>query len=170
MVVVKKDVMLSAGPLQLSTGLSSGCEAAVHAIADLFSEPNIQGILLVDTANAFSSLNRKAALHNISYICPALATVLNNCYRHPAKLIVPGEGEILSQEGTTQHDPLGMAMIALSVVPLILKFRESYPHLRQVGFADDASRAGTFQSLKLASWYVKRMRRKPKLFFMNLVL
>ena len=39
--VVKKDVMLSAGPLQVCTRLSSGCEAAVHAIADHFSEPDI---------------------------------------------------------------------------------------------------------------------------------
>ena len=57
MVVVKKNVMLSAGPLQVCTGLSSGCEAAVHAITDLFSEPDIQGVLLVDAANVFNSLN-----------------------------------------------------------------------------------------------------------------
>ena len=95
MIVVKKDVMVSAGPLQMCTGIPSGCEAAVHAMTELFKEPESQGLLLVDAENAFNSLNRKVALHNISYVCPALAIVLNNCYRMPSCLIVPGGGELL---------------------------------------------------------------------------
>ena len=81
MIVVKKDVMVSAGPLQLCTGIPSGCEATVHAMAELFEEPENQGVLLADAENAFNSLNRKVALHNIFYVYPALATVLNNCYQ-----------------------------------------------------------------------------------------
>ena len=57
---------------------------------------NSQRVLLVDAENAFNSLNRKVALHNI-YVCPALAIVLNNCYQMPSRLIVPGGGELLSK-------------------------------------------------------------------------
>jgi len=148
MIVVKKDVMVSAGPLQLCTGIPSGCKVAVRAMAELFEEPESQGVLLVDAENAFNSLNRKVVLHNIVYVCPALATVLNNCYQTPSRLIVPGGGELLSKEGITQGDPLGMAMFALSIVPLILKLSETGESLSQVWFADDASGAGSLQGLR----------------------
>lgn len=43
-------------------------------------------------------------LYNISilHICPAFSTILSNTYTEPVRLFVAGEGEILSQEGTTQ--------------------------------------------------------------------
>ena len=74
----------STSPLQACTGIPSGCEAAVHAMTKLLKEPEIQGVLLVDAANAFNSLNRRITLHNISYVCPALATMLKNCYQTPS--------------------------------------------------------------------------------------
>ena len=91
-------------------------EAAVHAVCHIFSLEDTEGILLVDGANAFNSLNRKAALHNMKFICPALATA--NTYQPPTRMFVSGGGEVLSSEGTTQDDPLGMAMYALAVIPL----------------------------------------------------
>ena len=49
----------------MCTGIPSGCEAAVHAMTELFEEPENQGVLLVDAENTFKSSNRKVALHNI---------------------------------------------------------------------------------------------------------
>ena len=63
--IVKKDVLLSAGPLQLCAGTPSGCEAAMHTMIELFDEPDIPGVLLVDATNVSNSLNRKGALHNV---------------------------------------------------------------------------------------------------------
>ena len=134
--------------LQLCTGVPSGCEAAVYAMSKLFNDGNIQGVLLIDAANAFNSLNRNVALHNMNYVCPAITTILNNCYRQPTRLIIPGEGEITSQEGTTQGDPLGMAMFALAMVPMILDLSKKCPPIVQTWFADDASGAGSLQNLK----------------------
>ena len=84
----------------------------------------------------------------MNYVCPAITTILNNCYRQPTRLIVPGEGEITSQEGTTQGDPLGMAMFALAMVPMILDLSKKCPPIVQTWFADDASGAGSLQNLK----------------------
>ena len=67
--VVKKDVMLSAGPLQACSGIPSGGEAAIHAVRETFTRAGTEGVLLVDASNAFNSLNRKVALLNMRYVC-----------------------------------------------------------------------------------------------------
>ena len=71
-------------------------------------------------------------------MCPALKTILVNCYQSPVCPFASGGGEILSKEGTTQGDPLSMAMFALSMVPLIKKLKEKCELTMQVWFADDA--------------------------------
>ena len=64
------DIQDAAGPLQVCAGQDGGCEAAVHAMRQLFAEPEVQGALLVDASNAFNTINRQSALHNIKSICP----------------------------------------------------------------------------------------------------
>ena len=84
----------------------------------IFQDHCTEAALLVDATNAFNSINRQSALHNINVLCPTLAHVLVNMYRHPVRLFVPGSGEISSTEGTTQGDPLAMAMYAIAITPL----------------------------------------------------
>lgn len=115
---------------------------------DVFEQSETEGVLLIDASNAFNSLNRKVALLNMKYVCPALETTLMNCYQSPVRLFVSGGCEILSKEGTTQGDPLGMAMFALSMVPLIKKLMEKCESAMQIWFADDAAGVGTLVNLK----------------------
>ena len=84
----------------------------------IYDDPETQALLLVDARNAFNSLNRHAALRNIRWICPSIATILINIYRDPAQLFVGGQ-TLLSCEGTTQGNPLAMAMYGLAIIPLI---------------------------------------------------
>ena len=84
----------------------------------LFQSPDAEAVLLVDATNAFNSLNRQTALRNIQHLCPSLATVLINTYRKETPLFIDGE-TVSSQEGTTQGDPLAMAMYAIAITPLI---------------------------------------------------
>ena len=79
---------------------------------NMFDDSDCEAALLVDATNAFNCVNRQAALHNISIFCPAFSTILKNTYAQPVRLFVVGEGEIPSCEGTTQGDPLAMAMYA----------------------------------------------------------
>ena len=53
------------GPCKYAQVVRGGWEAAVHAVRQLYRDPNLQTILLVDASNAFNSVNRRAALHNI---------------------------------------------------------------------------------------------------------
>ena len=63
--VFRNDIVTSSGNLQLCGGQRSGCEIAIHAAVDLFSDDDTHGILQIDARNAFNSLNRKVAVHNI---------------------------------------------------------------------------------------------------------
>ena len=93
--VVKPELMESAGNLQLCAGQEAGCEAAIHAMEEIFKEDETDGLLLVDATNAFNSINRNALLHNIQYICPALSTYVRNCYNVPSRLFITGGKGIL---------------------------------------------------------------------------
>ena len=64
------DIALAAGPLQTCAGQSAGSEAAVHAMRAMFDDSDCEAALLVDATNAFNCVNRQAALHNISILCP----------------------------------------------------------------------------------------------------
>ncbi len=104
--ILSPDIKEAAGPLQVSAGQIGGCEAAIHAMRLAFNNQKAEGALLIDAENAFNSINRTAALHNISILCPPFSRVLINTYRNPVRMVVPGDGEIASCEGTTQGDPL----------------------------------------------------------------
>ena len=76
--VAKKDVIEASGSLQLCAGQKSGSEAAVHAMHTLFEADSTDAVLLIDASNAFNSLNRAAALHNIRVLCPMIAVYAIN--------------------------------------------------------------------------------------------
>ena len=84
-----------------------GVESGVHSIRELFKVN--EAVLLVDASNAFNSLNRRVALHNVQVLCPSFATILVNCYREPSNMYIEGE-TILSREGLTQGDPLSCSV------------------------------------------------------------
>ena len=88
--VTKPDVIDASGSLQVCAGHKSGSEAAIHAMRELFEHDNSDAVLLIDASNAFNSLNRAAALQNITVLCPSLATYAINTYREPARLFIVG--------------------------------------------------------------------------------
>ena len=51
--------------------------------------------------NDFKSINRKVIIHNISILCPDISTFVTKCYATPALVLVIGDTEIMSIEGTT---------------------------------------------------------------------
>ena len=145
--VAKKDVIEASGSLQLCAGQKSGSEAAVHAMHTLFEADSTDAVLLIDASNAFNSLNRAAALHNIRVLCPMIAVYAINTYRQTARLFIVGGKELVSAEGTIQGDPLAMALYALSIQPLITCL-QSKSSSKQCWFADDASGIGSVGVLK----------------------
>ena len=145
--VVELDIQEASGCLQMCGGQISAIEAVVHAPRTAFDSNDTEAMLLVDATNAFNSLNRQVALHNIRRLCPPLATILINTYRAPTDLFVDGD-TLQSQEGTTQGDPLAMPMYVLATIPLIKKLKGSS---KQIWYADDATTAGKIADLR--AWW-----------------
>ena len=149
-VFLKEVIREAAGPLQVCAGHSAGSEAAIHAMSQVFVEGGTDGILLIDASNAFNRMNRSDALHNIQIICKENVTIINT-YSSPSRLFICGGGEISSQEGTTQGDPLAMPWYSVNASIMIQSLRTSIPAVKQVWLTDDS--AGGGQIAPLYNWY-----------------
>ena len=82
----------------------------------MYSDPESEGLLLVDANNVLNRLNRHLALANITCLCPTLSKILINIYRDDTELFVDGES-IFSREGTTKDDSVSMPNIHYSHGP-----------------------------------------------------
>ena len=71
MKIAKQYLLQAVGSLQLCAGQEAGCEAAVHAMIQVFKEEDAQAMIIVDASNAFNRLHREVALRNSEVICPA---------------------------------------------------------------------------------------------------
>ena len=152
--VVGPYIRQEVGMSTLCAGQRSGCETAVHAMTRLFEEnDSTEGVLLVDASNTFNSLNRGVMLRNIRELCPAFSTCVTNFYRSSASLFVDGE-TTQSLEGTTEGDPLAMAIYALATLPLINRAKLSAGSAVQCWFADNAGAGGKLQDLQQTEFFV----------------
>ncbi len=124
--ITRADIQEVTRAIQLCADQISGTEAAVHTAQEIFHH---------------DSLNRLTALHNITRLCPSLATVLIITYRAPTELFVDGD-VLYSREGATQGDPLAMPMYALAIMPLVRKLQSCSGDVTQIWYADDAAAAG----------------------------
>ena len=114
----------------------------------IFEQDSTDGVILVDASNAFNSLNRKAALHNIRATCHEFSTVLINTCRLPVRMFIQGGEEILSAEGTTWGDNLAMSFYALGASILLDRLKLISPTTSQVSLADDITGAGKILDLR----------------------
>ena len=158
--VLKDDIQDCAGPLQVATGLQSGAEAAIHAMREIFENNETDAVILVDASNAFNSLNRNAALHNVRILCPQFSYILTNTYRIPVRMIIYDSKDIMSVEGTTQGDNLAMSFYAIGIAPIIENLKRTIPSVKNVALADDITGAGKFIELKL--WWEKMITEGKK--------
>ena len=159
MKVVKEDIKKAAGCLQLCVGQEAGCEAAIHAMHKIFESNETVAILIVDAENAFNSINCIALLHNIEYLCPAIATFLYNCYAISPRLFIGGK-ELRSREGTTQGDPTAMAAYALGLTPLLYHLQSVKRSVKHAAFADDLTGARNLEEIKI--WWDILIIEGPK--------
>ena len=84
---------------------------------------------------------------NIQITCSEMSMYIINMYRRPSRLFTCGGEEILSQEGTTQGDPLAKPCYAI----LIHSQRAHIPEVKQVWLAYESAGGGPIKLLY--NWY-----------------
>ena len=127
------DVQDPCGINQFWAWAKAGIEAAVHAMWELFTAEESEGLLLVDTSNAFNALNRPAAFWNCQVLWPRCSWFLfNSCWGYAVFLLKSlSSGKLLvllSQDGTIQGCPLAMLMYTVWVLLLISHLRDRKKH------------------------------------------
>ena len=135
---IKLDLALLGNNTQMCLGQKCGIENTIHALRKAYESPEVEGILLIDAQNAFNSLNRELTLKNIDKLCPSLSQAIRNSYSTPSDLYIK-RSTVKSQEGTTQGDPLAMAMHGIAILPLIKRVMSD--NVTQKWYADDGNAA-----------------------------
>ena len=142
---VSADLKHLGSNIQLCLGQKCGIEHAIHTLREEFDADESCSKLLIDASNAFNLLNRKLALENIETICLSLVTMLGNSYSETSDLLVNGT-KLKSEEGTTQGDPLSMAMYGIAILPLIKRLNVT--ETSQKWCADDGNSEGEQTNLR----------------------
>ena len=93
---------------------------------------------------------------------PAIAIFVKNCYQSTTRLFVIGGKELRSREGTTQGDPMGMAIYAIAIPPLldILIATTVDERSKMTAFVDDVSARGKIESFR--EWWFRLIEAGPK--------
>ena len=124
--VKKPDVIASVGNLQPCAGPEGGCEAAVHAMKDIFNAQSTDAVLLVDADNAFNSLNRAVLLPNKLYstfVHLWLYTYGTVTALHPVCSFL--EARKFHHLRTTHGDPLAMSVYAIGIIPIMKSLNQT---------------------------------------------
>ena len=116
----RTEIVTSVGSLQVCAGQEAGCKSIIHAMQAIYEDETCEAVLLVDASNAFNSINRNVFLHNVTIIRPAIAIYVKNCCSLYSRLFIIEGNETRSCEGTTQGDPIAMAVYAIAIIPMIL--------------------------------------------------
>ena len=114
----------------------------------MFADKECEAVLLVNASNAFITINRQAMMHNISVICPTLATYVKNTDEVAPRLFVAKDLELRSEEGTTQRDPISMGAYALGLSVLQCKISQNNTGAKHSAYADDLVGTGKLQEIK----------------------
>jgi len=124
-------------PLQLGVG-KNGTEAGAHAARLYFnashSTPKV--FLKLDFKNAFNELRRDSMLKEVKSFCPQFFPFISQAYQYDSNLYF-GSKFFLSKRGVQQGDPLGPALFALTIHPMILALQSEL----NVWYLDDGSLA-----------------------------
>jgi len=176
--VTGDDVRIKVNNDQLCSGIKGGIEGAIHGISQLFESQceDGGGLLLVDADNAFNSMKRSAGLWNARVLWTRCSRFLFNTYQGYAVLIIRGaKTYILSKEGVTQGDPLGMMFYAIALLPLTRKLKNGSAFLKTVfdraelnntsawtqnWYADDSSCQSDLESILV--WLQLLVKEGPK--------
>ena len=151
---ISSDLKALGGNSQLCLSPKRGIEHVIHSLREKFEHDDSEAKLLIAANNVFNSLIRSLALQNIELICTSIVTALRNSYDSHSNPYVKGKIR-LSQEKTSQGNPLAMSMYGLALLPLMRILEDT--EITQKWYADD----GTVGKLDALYRLYKKLQHGP---------
>ena len=88
--------------LQVCDEQDAGCDSIIHVIHTIYNDQTCETVLI----------NRNVFLHNITIKSLTIVIYVMNCCSTHSRLFIIGANETRSFAGTTQGDPVAMAVFA----------------------------------------------------------
>ena len=129
-------------PVQLSVGVSGGCEAAARAFVQSPVVPENNMLVKLDMINAFNTVRRDHFLEVCSSRAPSLLRLESTAYATSSHIVI-GNETILSETGVQQGDPLGPVLFALAVDKIARSVRSPI----NIWYLDDTMICGPVESV-----------------------
>jgi hypothetical protein len=131
-------------PQQLGAGVPGGAEAAVHATRRLIQNlPDNHVLVKLDFTNAFNSIRRDVLLDAVAKNVPEIYRLVHAaCSCEP--ILMYGEHQLRSKEGTQQGDPLGSLEFCEAIHHLLVNLLSSV----KIGYMDDVTLAGDISTVE----------------------
>ena len=130
---VKINLQLVGGKVQMCLGQKTSIGHAIHALHRQYLENRTEVIPPIDNENAFNSFNRDLALKT--------SVLSRNLSFSTQSVFFIDKRVIKFQEGTTQDDPITMAIYGLAILLLI--------NMLEVQKSDDGNVPGSLESLRI---------------------
>ena len=149
-------------PLHLGVACRAGAEKIAHGVRRCIEEHWMDEDFVfykVDMQNAFNVVSRQAVLDECSTFFPELIPWASWCYgSHP--LLWHPLGQITSESGVQQGDPLGPLLFALVLHKLVASVEaddECFDLLLQAWYLDDGALAGSRPAVLRALHLIEEM-------------
>ena len=159
---VKEETQSYFPPLQVGVACPLGIDAAIHVSrqwAIRNASDRSMGLVKLDFANAFNSVNRERILQRVSSEFPSLARWVQWCYAQESNLLF-GDHTIGSAAGVQQGDPLGPLLFSLVVQPLAEELRAISCNNKKLDltlfYLDDGVLAGDLECVAAALQLVEQ--------------
>jgi len=160
---VTPDLEKMFSPHQLGVGVRGGAEAGAHAARRYWAavHESPKAFLKVDFRNAFNELYRDKMLEEVAAHLPTYFHFISAAYSSASNLFFRDQ-LILSQRGVQQGDPLGPALFALTLHPIV----SSITNELNIWYLDDGTVAGDPETV-LQSFHVIREKGSEIGLFLN---
>jgi hypothetical protein len=142
---LQKDFSQYFRPMQFGVKEPQGTETIIHRVRQDLSCGSVA--LNVDISNAFNSISREQIRQQVAQHFPSLLPYFQSAYTGEAPLYYKGEVLTHSLEGVRQGDPLGPALFALGLHPVLQSIREDFPDIRIYAYLDDVTFTGEVSEL-----------------------
>ena len=159
---VKHSFLNVVSPLQCGVGVPDAVQAVSITLRrsyDILASKSDWGLVQVDIANAFNSINREPILKFIAQYLPEMLGWVEWMLTAPANLYCRGL-KLCCTTGVQQGDPLGPLLFSAGIHAVISSCNVNFPEVWGCWYLDDGSLVGPLEALeRVVTFLLYRLKK-----------